>query len=171
MILAIDCDNVLADLAGPWAAWIARNHDPKFTLDRWTSFNVEECANGGSLLYDFIAKGSTFRYLPVVEGAAEGLAALNEEYRVVVVSSVSAIFWHHRLEWLAQHFPFLAPEQFVAMKDKSMLRADVLIDDSLTQLYGFAGGLPVVFDRPWNRSPSRPMLRAWDWSSLLEILL
>ena len=54
-----------------------------------------------------------------------------------------------KFRWLERHFPFLSPRNYVFLGDKSILRADVLIDDMAKNLRIFEGqGL--LFTAPHN---------------------
>ena len=44
-----------------------------------------------------------------------------------------------KYEWLGRHFPFISPSNVVFCGDKSILRADFLIDDNPRQLRRFVG--------------------------------
>ncbi len=44
-----------------------------------------------------------------------------------------------KYEWLKEHFDFLSEDNFVFCGNKSIIKADYLIDDSVIQLNRFSG--------------------------------
>ena len=54
-----------------------------------------------------------------------------------------------KYNWLGRHFPFIPPSHIVFCGDKSILRADFLIDDNPRQLRRFQGQ-GILFEAPHN---------------------
>jgi 5'-nucleotidase len=71
-----------------------------------------------------------------------------------------------KFRWLQRHFPFIGPTHYVFCGDKSILRADYLIDDQPKNLLGFEGqGL--LFTAPHNTSASG-FVRVNNWREVAE---
>ena len=54
-----------------------------------------------------------------------------------------------KYQWLAEHFPFIPSSRIVFCGDKSILRADFLIDDNPRQLRVFRGE-GIIYTSPAN---------------------
>ena len=77
----------------------------------------------------------------MIEGSQEGVRWLTERYDVFIVTA--AMEFRNSLEdkfdWLQRHFPFLHWKNFVFCGDKSIIRADYMIDDHPFNLEAFQG--------------------------------
>jgi 5'-nucleotidase len=54
-----------------------------------------------------------------------------------------------KYRWLRRHFPFIPPTHYVFCGDKSILRADYLIDDTFRHFERFQGK-GILFSAPHN---------------------
>src|SRR5258708_3999182 len=70
---------------------------------------------------------------------------------------------------------FISPneshERFMTIQDKSLIRADFLVDDKPENVEAFAKtgqGISILFDRPWNRKFN--WLRARDWTDVVHLI-
>ena len=80
-----------------------------------------------------------FAVLDVMPGAQQALARLQSRYDVFIATAAMEVptSFTAKFRWLARHFPFIPPSHIVFCGDKSILRADFLIDDNPRQLHRF----------------------------------
>ena len=73
--------------------------------------------------------------------------------------------------YLQRTFPYInIRKKLIVCSDKTMIRADVLIDDCLDNFGG--QDYSIVLDYPWNRNTNNEnILRAFSWKEIYEILL
>jgi 5'(3')-deoxyribonucleotidase len=85
-----------------------------------------------------------FRVLPVMPDAQRVLAALQSRYDIYIATAAMEVpsSFKPKFHWLAEHFPFIPPANIVFCGNKSILRADFLIDDNPRQLRLFEGKDP-----------------------------
>ena len=76
------------------------------------------------------------RNLPVMPDAPRVLDRLQSRYDIFIASAAMEVptSFTAKFEWLAEHFPFIPTSHIVFCGDKSILRADYLIDDNIRQL-------------------------------------
>lgn len=114
-----------------------------------------------------------FRDLPVMEGSREGLERLCQVYDVVV-NSLATEFPGSLTDkqlWLNEHFPFLSWKQIVFCGNKSLIKADVMIDDHLKNLNSFKGKT-IMFTQPNNTHiQSGRHIRVASWKEIEKLLL
>lgn len=86
-------------------------------------------------------KGVFFANVAPMPGAAEAVAALSERHEVFVATAAMEYpaSCAHKVAWMARHLPMVDPLNLVLCGDKSIVAADVLIDDSPRHFDGFAG--------------------------------
>ena len=121
-----------ADLAGKWL-WevVPRQHHEKL--------------EGYLRSEDFFA---VLEVMPDAQRVLEAMANVHEVFIATAAMEVPTSF-KAKYEWLGRHFPFISPTNIVFCGDKSILRADYLIDDNPRQLRRFAGQ-GVLFESPHN---------------------
>lgn len=90
------------------------------------------------------------------EGAIKALKQLNDHYDVRIVTAVPHMHIQYRSQWVEHHAPFInRKDQMIFTNDKSLIQANVIIDDHLPHVYSWLSnnkGTGVVIDRPWNQT-------------------
>jgi 5'(3')-deoxyribonucleotidase len=112
-----------------------------------------------------------FRDLEVMENSQEVLLRLQEEFEIYIVSST---LQHpnapkDKLAWLHEHFSFIHFRNIVFCGDKSIIRADYLIDDHPKHLEVFQGA-SILFSAFHNIHENR-FTRADTWNDVEKLLL
>ena len=152
MRIAIDMDEVLAD---PLKKFIKLyNRDYGIPLDTLIDpgnevyHHVPEHLN--RKWYEYINEKGFFRDLDVIEGSVEALKKLQEQHEVYIVSAAMEFrnSLEDKLDWLADHFPFISWENIIFCGNK-IIDADVLIDDRIKNLNNFKGRT-LLFSSPHN---------------------
>jgi 5'(3')-deoxyribonucleotidase len=82
-----------------------------------------------------------FEDLPIMPDAQQVLRELASRFEVFVATQAMSVptSFAAKYRWLQRHFPFLPPTHYVYCGDKSILRADYLIDDLPRNLARFEG--------------------------------
>lgn len=111
-----------------------------------------------------------FRDLEVMEDSREVLVRLKDRYDIIIVSST---LQHpnapkDKLAWLHRHFPFIPWSKIVFCGDKSIIRADFLIDDHPRHLESFTG-TPILFSAYHNVHENR-FARASNWKEVEQLI-
>ena len=82
-----------------------------------------------------------FRDLPLMPDAKEVLKELAENYEIFIVTAAMEFrnCLEDKYDWLIQELPFIHWKNFVFCGNKSIIRADYMIDDHVFNLEGFTG--------------------------------
>jgi len=112
-----------------------------------------------------------FRDLEVMEDSQEILARLNNNFEILIVSST---LQHpnapkDKLEWLHEHFSYIHFNKIVFCGDKSIVRADYLIDDHPKHLESFQGE-SILFSAFHNMHENR-FRRADSWKEVEQLII
>lgn len=104
-----------------------------------------------------------FENLPVMPDAAEVLRELTQRFEVFVATQAMSVpnSFGPKYRWLQRHFPFLPPSQYVYCGDKSILRADYLVDDQPRNLLRFEGS-GILYSAPHNLA-AKGFVRVANW--------
>jgi 5'(3')-deoxyribonucleotidase len=149
--IAIDMDDVMADASGRFAEWIAERHG--VTIERGEIRT--ELLNKAGIPYEkvreWLWEDGFFRYMQPMPDSKEVMKELVQKYEVFIVSAAIEFpqSLREKVEWLAEHFPFIDWRYIVLCGHKYMIQADYLIDDHEKNLISFMGK-PIVFTAPHN---------------------
>jgi len=145
--IAVDMDEVIADALGEHLLRYNRDFHPDATAQltradlhgRWLWDAVPPARVRD--LERYMLSEDFFRVLTVMPDAQRVLLRLQTRYDVFIASAAMEVpsSFTSKYQWLAEHFPFVPTSHIVFCGDKSILRADFLIDDNPRQLRLFEG--------------------------------
>ncbi|OGB74314.1 hypothetical protein A2V68_00965 [candidate division Kazan bacterium RBG_13_50_9] len=189
MRIAVDLDEVLGEFIGEFLKLYNRKHGTDWSFNdvinyHWPAFMGKTTEELVDEVYKFFETDS-FRNLPVVEGAKEGIAELAKNHELCVVTGRQNVIEGATHKWLDHNFPgvFKAVE-FTNNYPKGnsptlskgevckRLGCEVLIDDDSRHVETLMthGVRVILFNKPWNsyhRLPSS-VRRANNWSEIIE---
>jgi 5'(3')-deoxyribonucleotidase len=116
----------------------------------------------------FLDAEDFFEDLALLPGAQEVLEQLSERFEIYIATQAMAVpnSLGPKYRWLQRHFPFIPPSHYVFCGNKSILRADYLIDDQPRNLLSFEGqGL--LYSAPHNLSATG-FFRVNNWQEVAE---
>ncbi len=89
----------------------------------------------------FLDAEDFFEDLPLMPGSREVLKDLSERFDIFVATQAMTVpnSLGPKYRWLQRHFPFIPPTNYVFCGNKSILRAEYLIDDLPRNLERFEG--------------------------------
>jgi 5'(3')-deoxyribonucleotidase len=101
-------------------------------------------------------------------GAQTVLEQLSARFDIFIATQAMSVpnSLGSKYRWLQRHFPFISPRQYIFCGDKSILRADYLIDDLPKNLLRFEGqGL--LYSAPHNLAATG-FLRVDNWQQVAD---
>ncbi len=136
-------DGVLVNTPMQALKWIKREFDLELSLKE---------AEGSYLFYQlppelrgkaiaFLQHPDYFRDIPVMENAVEVMRELSEKYELFITTAATQ-FRHSfapKFDWLENHLPFIDWKHIVFCGTKSIINADIMIDDHIFNLDNFDG--------------------------------
>ena len=171
MRIAIDMDEVIADTAALKQGILADlGHEISRDEARGREFKElvpEAIANDMARV---MHTGLPFARADVIDGAVDALRTLTQTHEVFIATAAMEYpaSCSHKIAWMERHFPFIDRLNFVFCGDKSILKADVLIDDHTRHFDGFAGQ-GVCFTAHHNLDET-PDYRLDHWSDAPALL-
>lgn len=172
--ILVDVDGVIADLHAEWLKLYNMEYNDVLTVDQITDWNMQnfvkpEC---GTKIFDYLHDPTLYNSVKPVDGAVSSIHWLRQhEYDVRFLTSgvqPAKIQWlgDHGL-LLGEHFMF-SPDVIVA-HDKSLVKGDILIDDSIANCDNFSGQ-SILFAQPWNVNNVTGYYRADNWPDVIQYL-
>lgn len=176
MILCVDVDNVLGNLQEVVTNLFNERYGTNYTLDDFTDYNIEnvlpvkEAINMQKMYGD----NNIYSYVKPISGAQESLQRLvNTGHQVYLVTDAIPQNYNDKINWLHHFFPFIDNAHIIAMKHKWLLRADVMIEDNLTNLLARPYYERIVLDYPWNRNVTDYVYdihRCTSWDEIIDAI-
>lgn len=169
--VAVDMDEVIADYFGEQVA----------RYESWSGVAVDIAATEGKRLREcvppehreFVSRlprtPGFFAELRMIEGSREALELLSQHSRIYIVTAATEYpnSLREKFDWLAVNLPFIGWRQIVLCGDKSIIRAEYMIDDNIHHLRQFEGE-KILFDSPHNRKVPDDVHRVQNWDEVLD---
>jgi 5'(3')-deoxyribonucleotidase len=153
--ICVDMDEVMADTLGEHLRRYNQASLEEITVDDLWGKGLWDVvsADRQELLREILHAEDFFEDLPVMPDAPEVLYDLAGRFEVFIATQAMSVpnSFGPKYRWLQRHFPFLPPTQFVYCGDKSILRADFLIDDLPRNLLRFVG-TGILYSAPHNQA-------------------
>ena len=112
-----------------------------------------------------------FADLDVMPDAQRVLAEMQRRYEIFIASAAMEVpnSFNAKYTWLERHFPFIPHTHIVFCGNKSILRAEYLIDDNPRQLEFFSG-TGILYDAPHNEAITG-YTRVHNWLEIEALFL
>jgi len=167
--ICVDMDEVMADTLAEYV----RRYNETFDEDvRLTIWPAKACgrlpARPSGSDSRFLSCRRFFENLALIQDAQPVLKELSSRFEIYIATQAMAVpnSLGPKYRWLQRHFPFIPPSNYVFCGNKSILRADYLIDDQPRNLLSFQGqGL--LYSAPHNVTASG-FIRVKDWLEVAD---
>lgn len=176
MIIMCDIDNILNNLAEKVVEVYNYRTKKNIQLSDIISYNFYDClpredADG---IVSLFKEKSLWDSLKPLEGSQNSLKQLIKKgHQIYLATATDPINFEWKITWLKQYFPFIPEDNIIRIMDKSLLKADVIIDDCLDNLISsFAER--IVLDYPWNHNELKDyaygIRRAYTFNDIINII-
>ena len=168
--IAVDMDGVLADTTEQFFCFDERGFGKRRSLEEIIG-KPESAAFPKAK--EYVRTKDFFRTAPVMKESQSVLSELNKRYEVFIVSAATEFpqSLSEKYEWLNEHFPFITWQQMVFCGSKTIVEADIMIDDHFKNLDPFKG-TTFLFSQPHNLLQSTGKHKRVDsWKDIANILL
>lgn len=179
MRILVDMDGIIVNLTDDWLHEYNIAWDDDLTTEHLTEWDTDkfvkpEC---GKKIYDILERPGFFRSLSPLDGALEGIRALEAHGHTVAICSAPAgpVSAAEKIQWVQDHLGW-SHQRMILTHNKSWIEGDLLIDDSPGNLrrwvprrpaiaigYPYNAGIPDVFYAGTYHRPEEA------WSKIVEI--
>ena len=185
MVLVIDVDDVLVD--SYMFIMLNKFLGTNFKEEDFSDYYLEDAIKDPKKLddyYQFMFTQDMYKDIPIKEGVQEILPKLNEKYDLLLCTDflIPNYEWQADKEFISkfnmlkEKFFYLNPKQFIFMRRKQLLHADIMIDDKQTN-FGEHIGQKLMLTAYHNKSLNDSILkeqgitRVNSWYEIADILL
>jgi 5'(3')-deoxyribonucleotidase len=146
--IAVDMDGVMADVVEQFFRYDEKDFGRRKTLEEANGRPEPEVF---PKMREYVFTKGFFRTAPVMEGSKEVLFELNNKYEIFIVSAATEFpqSLSEKQAWLGEHFPFIQWQQIVFCGLKTIIDADIMIDDHFKNLDHFRN-TTILFTQPHN---------------------
>ncbi len=141
--ICVDMDEVMADTLSEHLRRYNQAFDEEVTTDDLVGKGLWEVAplDRQTQLRAFLDAEDFFEDLPLIPDAQPVLQDLSKRFDIFIATQAMTVpnSLGPKYRWLQRHFPFIPPTNYVFCGNKSILRADYLIDDLPRNLQRFEG--------------------------------
>jgi 5'(3')-deoxyribonucleotidase len=141
--IAVDMDEVMADAVTEHLRRYNRDFAEQVTLADLEGKGIWDIVqmDRHAALEAYLRSEDFFAVLGVMPDSQRVLRELQKRYEVFIATAAMEVptSFMAKYKWLGQHFPFIPASHIVFCGDKSVIRADFLIDDNPRQLRRFEG--------------------------------
>jgi 5'(3')-deoxyribonucleotidase len=176
MIICVDIDGILNNLVERTIEVYNSRNNKNIQISNITFYNFYDClpkedADG---IISLFKEKSLWDSLKPLEGSQNSLKQLVKKgHRVYLATATDPINFAWKITWIKKYFPSIPEDNVIRIMDKSLLKADVIIDDCLDNLIG-SYGERIVLDYPWNHNELKDyaygIKRAYNWSDIVNII-
>jgi 5'(3')-deoxyribonucleotidase len=168
--ICVDMDEVMADTLAEYLRRYNQTFDEEVTPQDLAGKGLWEIAplDRQQQLRSFLDAEDFFEDLDLMPGSQDVLRQLSSRFEIFIATQAMAVpnSLGSKYRWLQRHFPFIPPSHYVFCGDKSILRADYLIDDQPKTILRFEGqGL--LYSAPHNLSATG-FLRVNNWEEVAQ---
>ncbi len=168
--ICVDMDEVMADTLAEHLRRYNQIFDEEVTTSDLTGKGLWEVTplDRRQQLRDLLDAEDFFEDLALMPGAQQVLEQLSARFEIFIATQAMSVpnSLGPKYRWLQRHFPFIPATNYVFCGNKSILRADYLIDDLPKNLLRFEGqGL--LYTAPHNLTAVE-FLRVNNWQEVSE---
>ncbi len=168
--ICVDMDEVMADTLAEHLRRYNQAFDEAVTTEDLAGKGLWEIApqDRQAELRAFLDAEDFFEVLEVIPGAQPVLKDLSSRFEIFIATQAMAVpnSLGPKYRWLQRHFSFIPPTHYVFCGNKTILRADYLIDDQPRNLTRFEGqGL--LYTAPHNLTATG-FVRVNNWGEVAD---
>lgn len=165
-------DEVIADANAHHAAWYAETYGYRWSAEevKFNSLRALVTPEHNEAMEAMLHRGDVFGIYDVMPGSQAALSSLMERFDIFITTAAMEYpaSCAPKFAWLQDHFPFIPALNIVFCGDKSILAADILIDDNERHFARFQGQ-GVLFSAPHNLKVDYPR-RVANWQEAVTLL-
>jgi len=152
MIIAFDIDGVLARLDDAWFARYNQDYNDNLTHDKVSDWDTSKFVKKacGKKIFDYLKDPSLYDEVLPYEDAYEVVTELRSMgHRIIFPTTTPIESSGAKYYWLQRYNLLDDPKDYIEVSDKTLVRADVLLDDKYENYNDFPD-FAVLMLQPWN---------------------
>jgi len=190
MTIAIDIDEVLAELMPTFLEYYNKAYNTSFTNDHFYTYDWSKVLGiteeKKCKAHDDFIKLGGYKKLNVIDGSKAVIKKIKRKHKLVVITGRGMTLKGDTDYWLKRHFPHTFKDIFYIRKNPSspalrskaeickQIKADVMIEDDMTYANSFLeqGTKLLLFNHPWNKEARENdnLVRVHSWERVQDVI-
>lgn len=173
LTILVDMDDTIELLMDAWLKWLNSKFHRNVQLADVTNWDVSLAFPGltHEQVYDILLEDDFWDTVQPMPGAPEALKSFQDQGHTIYIVTVNPYQTvRAKMEKvLFRYFPFLDWQHVIITSNKTMLKADVLIDDGVHNLEN-GDYAKILVDGPYNHdynAESAGMKRVYNWGEIV----
>ena len=176
MILCIDIDDTINNLMEMSIDALNRRCDKHYDVSELTNYDLYKCLpkNDADTMFELFNEKALWDSLMPIKDSVWGIQTLlNLGHKIIFATATHECNFSWKCEWMTKYFPMINTDDIIRIKDKSLLRADIMIDDCIDQLIHNPCER-ICLDNHWNRDYGKDYVydiyRAYTWQDIVKFV-
>lgn len=179
-ILLVDMDDVIT--VDGFLNMINEYANTNYTYDDFKTYYMQDILPDKEDFFKWFMDRNAYNYCRLNDDCYEVLEKLNNKYKLFIATAYivrerpydCGHILYQKHEYLKRKLPFIKPSQYVFINDKSILNADIRIDDNINNL---TSGKKLLFTAYHNKDMSdeelmeKGIIRVNGWKEVEEELM
>ena len=176
MLIVTDVNGVLNNLMDVMLKEYNNKYNTNYSINSVTTYNLENCfePDVAKCMKNIFCTSEIWNKVKSVNGAQDALQKLiNEGHQVYLATDNDPNTYGAKVKWIKRFFPFVDASKIICIKDKWIIRADIMIEDNLQTLLAKPYYHRILMDHPWNQSDRDivyDVYRCKNWSDILNVI-
>lgn len=154
MLIVTDVDGVLNNLMDVVLAEYNKKYQTHYTTKDIVTYNLDECfePDVSKRMKELFASPEVWNKVKPISSAHNALQKLiNDGHKIYLATDHNPNTYGDKVAWIKRFFPFIDTSKIICIKDKWIIRADIMIEDNLQTLLAKSHYSRILIDHPWNR--------------------
>ena len=155
MIINCDVDGVLNNLMDVTLEIYNKRYNTSYTLKDITQYHLENCFEPevANKMKAIFKESDIWNKVKPTVNSREGLQRLIRSGHDVYLSTDNYPHtFGNKVDWILHYYPFIDKSKIICIKDKSLLRCDIMIEDCFEKLIAGQHYHRIIMDQNWNQS-------------------
>lgn len=167
-------DEVLCSTVKPWLKLYNDDYSDCVKFNDLVEFNLHKFTKKCNLkqLQYYISQPGFFKNLKPINDSIKCVKQLFEKGHDIIIATstpqYSVTGWYDKQQWLLKWLSFLPVDNFVSIKRKDLIYADIIFDDAIHNVEHFKG-IGVLMTRPWNKDFDADF-RVNNWKEFVKLI-
>lgn len=168
--ILVDMDSVLAQDVKYALKLYNQEYKTNLTMRDIKGWDIDNYVPKGTSILKYFFEPGFFDKLEPMPNSRKVVKKLIEEGHEIIIataSPASGVF--DKINWLKEYYPFIPEENFVSIKKKYLLQADIILDDAAHNLENASVIYPVMFYAYHNKD-NNDFLKVHNWNEFYDFV-
>ena len=178
MLIVTNVDGVLNNLMEATLEEYNKRHNTRFSAKDVTTYNIDDCFEPevSKELKEIFNTSEIWNKVKSIGGAHNALQKLiNSGHQVYLATDNNPSTYGDKVAWIKRFFPFIESSKIICIKDKWILKADIMIEDNLQTLLAKPYYHRILMDHPWNHQSdikdyTYDIHRCKNWDGIMSVI-